>query len=65
MKKILGVISWIIAIAGVGGICVSVNFVDNYVIFYVGWGLLIVGIISILLTCEKSRKWILELFNFI
>lgn len=65
MKKILACLSWIIAILGAGSICISTWLIDNYIMFYIGWGLLIVGIICILLTCKKSRESIFNLLDFI
>ena len=65
MKKILACLSWIIAILGAGSICISTWLIDNYIMFYIGWGLLIVGIICILLTCKKSREFIFNLLDFI
>lgn len=68
MKKILGILSWSIAIIGTLAIVLTtmpIPIINNYIVFYVGIAMLIIGIIGILLTCEKSRKFIWNLLDFI
>ena len=65
MKKVLGRLFWGAAIAGVIVINLTVWLIENYVIFYIGLFLLIVGIIGVVLTCKKTRKYILNLLDFL
>lgn len=65
MKKIVEKISWIMATVGVFLIVVTTNFIDNYILFYVGIGILIIGIIGVLVTGEKTKEYIWKLLDFI
>ncbi len=65
MKKIRGKISWTMAILGVLAIVLTTSIIDNYILFYAGIGMLIIGIIGTLLTREKSKEVILKLLDFI
>lgn len=65
MKKIIGKISWIIAIIGVFTIALIITIVDNYILFYTGIGMLVIGIWGALFTGEKTKEAIYRLLNFI
>lgn len=64
MKKVLEIISWIIATIGAISVSLSIWIIENYVLFYVGIGILAIGIIGILLTGKESRKLILTFLDF-
>lgn len=65
MLKITAVISWIIAIAGTIAVVLATWFIDNYVMGFIGVILLIFGIIGVLLTGGKTKKYILNLLDFL
>lgn len=65
MKKIIGKISWIMAVVGVLAIVLTIFVIDNYVWFYTGIGMLIIGIMGALFTGEKTKEAIFSLLDFI
>lgn len=65
MKKIIEKISWIMAVTGVFAIVLETSIVNNYILFYIGIGMLIIGIVGVLLTGEKTKEIIWELLDFL
>ena len=65
MKKILGSLAWIIAIIGTLIIGLIAFVFDNYILFYVGIGVFVLGAIGAWVTGRKTKDEILNLFNFI
>lgn len=65
MKKILGKITWIMACIGVFIIVLTTCIIENYILFYVGIGMLIIGIIGTLATREKTKEVIWKLLELI
>lgn len=65
MKKIAGKIAWIIAVIGVVAIALSTSMIENYILFYTGWGMLIVGVIGTLFTNTKCKELIYGLLDFV
>lgn len=68
MKKMFGVLSWILAIVGTLAIVLTTTptpIIDSFAVFWVGIFVVIVGIVGILLTCKKSREWIWMLLDLI
>ena len=65
MKKIAEKIAWIMTIVGAILLLVSINYIDNNIIFLVGLILLIVGIISILIFGGKTREWLFHFLDFL
>ena len=65
MKKIIGKISWIVAILGTIAVALTTVVIDNYVLFYAGIAMMILGIIVALLTGEKTKEAIWKLLDFI
>ena len=65
MKKILGSLAWIIAIIGTLIIGLIAFVLDNYILFYVGIGVFVLGAIGAWVTGRKTKDEILNLFNLI
>ena len=65
MNKIIGKVAWLIAILGVCMIVLTTSIIHNYILFYIGIGLLVIGIIGVLVTGEKTKEAILRLLDFI
>ena len=65
MKKIIGRISWILAIIGVGILFLAGYVLDDPNLLCIGIGLLVVGSIGALVTREKALEVILKLLDFI
>lgn len=64
MKKVIGKISWMIAVIGVLAIVLATSMIDSYILFYVGSGMLIMGIAGTWITNEKTKEMIWKLLDF-
>ena len=65
MKKIIGKFVWIIAILGVCIVGLTTFIFDNYILFYTGIGMLVLGVIGALFAGKETKEAILKLFDFI
>ena len=65
MIKPIGKITWIIALIGVFIIILTTTIINNYILFYVGIGLLIFGYIGVLFTRTKTKEVLIKLLDFI
>ena len=65
MKKMIGVLSWLLAIAGVCMIVLTTTLLDRYILFYVGIGMLLIGIVGGLFAGKETKAAILKLLDFI
>ena len=63
MKRIIGTVSWISALTGVFVLELTLTFLDNYILFYAGLGLLIGGIVGALCTSKKAKAAIIRMFE--
>lgn len=62
-KKRWLVLSWIITAAGAAASFAGLNFVDDPAVLLGGLLLLLIGIISVLLTGDRSRRYLLDLLD--
>ena len=65
MKKIIGKLAWIIAFLGICIVAVTTFIFDNYLLFYIGIGMAVLGIIGALFAGKETKEAILKLFDFI
>ena len=65
MKKVIGKISWMMAIMGVLLIVLTMSIVDSFILFYIGIGLLVISIVCALFTGEKTKEAIFRLLDFV
>ncbi len=68
MKKILGVISWLVAIlGGVGLVVHSTQYMnttnENDVLFFSSLIVLILGVVGIVVFAKETKKFIFNLFE--
>ena len=65
MKKIIATVSWLLTLVGVIIIVLTSAIIDNYILFYIGIGILIAGIIATVFTRKETKEAILRLLDFI
>ncbi len=65
LKKIVGILSVIIEFIGVSIIGATISIIDNYILFYIGIGMVAVGIIGAFYAGEEIKKIALSFFDWI
>ena len=65
MKKIIGKLAWVIAVIGICMVAVATFIFDNYILFYIGIGMSVLGIIGALFAGKETKEAILKLFDYI
>lgn len=65
MKKIVGIIAWLLALSGVCMIVLTSTVIDNYIVFFIGVGALVMGIIGSLFAGKETKETILRLLDLI
>lgn len=65
MKKTLEILSLIIAISGALAIAITTYALDNYILFYIGVVMLVIGITGILLSGKKYSEFIGKILDLI
>ena len=65
MKKIIGKLAWAIAVLGICIVAVTTFILDNYILFYIGIGMSVLGVVGVLFSGKKTKETILKLFDFI
>ena len=63
MKKIIGKLAWVIAVIGACMAAVTTFIFDNYILFYIGIGMLVLGAIGALFAGKETKEAILRLFD--
>ena len=65
MKKIIGKLAWVMAVIGICMVAVTTFIFDNYILFYIGIGMVVLGFVGALLAGKETKEAILRLFDFI
>ena len=65
MKKMIGKLAWVIAVIGICMVAVTTFIFDNYILFYIGIGMLVLGVIGALFAGKETKEAILKLFDLI
>ena len=64
MKKIIGKLAWLIAVIGICMVAVTTFIFDDYILIYIGIGMLALGVIGTLFAGKETKEAILKLFDF-
>ena len=65
MKKTIGILSWAIAVVGIIIINLTCSIIDNYILFYIGIGTLVLGAFGAFFAGKEAKQAILKLFDII
>ena len=65
MKKIIGILSWVIAIVGIIIITLTASIINNYILFYIGIGTLVLGAFGAFFAGKEAKQAVLKLFDLI
>ena len=65
MKKIIGILSWVIAIVGIIIITLTASIINNYILFYIGIGALVLGVAGALFAGKETKQAVLKLLDII
>ena len=65
MKKTIGILSWAIAVVGIIIINLTCSIIDNYILFYIGIGTLVLGAFGAFFACKEAKQAVLKLFDLI
>ena len=65
MKKIIGILSWAIAVVGIIIINLTCSIIDNYILFYIGIGTLVLGAFGAFFAGKEAKQAVLKLFDLI
>lgn len=65
MKKIIGILSWAIAVVGIIIINLTCSIIDNYILFYIGIGTLVLGAFGAFFARKEAKQAVLKLFDLI
>ena len=63
MKKIIGILSWVIAIVGIIITTLTLSIIDNYILFYVGVGVIVLGVAGAFFAGKEAKQAVLKLFD--
>ena len=63
MKNKIGKLAWVIAVLGMCIVAVTTFILDNYILFYIGIGMLVLGTFGALYAGKETKEAILKLFN--
>ena len=65
MKKTIGILSWVIAVVGIIIINLTCSIIDNYILFYIGIGTLVLGAFGVFFARKEAKQAVLKLFDLI
>ena len=65
MKKTIGILSWAIAVVGIIIINLTCSIIDNYILFYIGIGTLVLGAFGAFFADKEAKQAVLKLFDLI
>ena len=65
MKKTIGILSWAIAVVGIIIINLTCSIIDNYILFYIGIGTLVLGAFGAFFAGKEAKQAVLKLFDLI
>ena len=65
MKKIVGILSVIIELIGICIIGATISMIDNYILFYIGIGMVAIGIVGAFSAGDEIKKMVLRLLDWI
>ena len=65
MKKTIGILSWVIAVVGIIIINLTCSIIDNYILFYIGIGTLVLGLFGASFVGKEAKQAVLKLFDLI
>ncbi len=65
MKKIVGILSVIIEFIGICIIGATSSMIDNYILFYIGIGMVAIGIVGAFSAGDEIKKMVLRLLDWI
>lgn len=65
MKKTIGILSWAIAVVGIIIINLTCSIIDNYILFYIGIGTLVLGAFGAFFAGKEAKQAVLKLFDII
>ena len=65
MKKIVGILSVIIEFIGICIIGATSSMIDNYILFYIGIGMVAIGIVGAFYAGDEIKKIVLRFLDCI